>query len=102
MGGDPTEGEPVPTRGTAGVRGGRRGRCGGSILCHCSYSRAGGGCDGGGVGFHGGFPIIIARVLSCVLLLSAVRIAVFCLSLVCFLSALIGEMEGKECEREEN
>ena len=33
---------------------------------------------------------------------SAVHIQCFALSLVCFLSSLIGEMEGKEREREEN
>ena len=37
-----------------------------------------------------------------VLLLSAVRITVFCLVFGVFLSSLIGEMEGKEREREEN
>ena len=104
MGGDPAEGEPIPARGVTGARGGRRGRCGGSILCHCSYSRTGrGGCDGGGVGFHDGAPIItVARVHVCVPLLSAIHIQCFVLSLVCFLSLLIGEMDGKEREREEN
>ena len=38
----------------------------------------------------------------CVLLPSAVRITVFCLDLVCSLSSLAGEMDGKEREREEN
>ena len=63
MGGDPATGESIPARGVAGVRGDRRGRFGGDILHDCSYSRAGsGGRDGGGVGVHGGVPIIIALV----------------------------------------
>ena len=55
MGGDPASSESVSARGVAGVRGGSRGRCRGDLLGNCSYSRTGGrGCDGGGVGVHGG------------------------------------------------
>ena len=55
MGGDPTASEPVPTRGVAGVRGGRRGRGWGDILSNRSYSRAGSrGCDGGGIELYSG------------------------------------------------
>ena len=86
------------------MRGGRRGRCRGNILCHCSYSHAGrGGRDGGGV--FGGVPghiITVARVLVVYYYLSAVRITGFCLVFGVFLSSLIGEMEGKEREREEH
>ena len=79
MGGDPAASESVPARGVTGLRGGRRGRCWGDILGYCSYSRAGGrGHNGGGVGFHGRGPLIIA---ACVCLVyhhqSAVRITVF-------------------------
>ena len=85
MGGDPAEGESVPVRGVTGVRGGRRGRCGGSILCHCSYSRSGrGGRDGGGVGFHDGAPIItVARVLCLCTITIGRSNTVFCLCLGC-------------------
>ena len=105
MGGDPAEGEPVPTQGVAGTRGGHRGRCGGSILRHCSYSRTGRGGrrDGRGVGFRDGAPIItVARVRDFVPLLSAVHIQCFVFVLGMFLSSLIGGMEGKERECEEN
>ena len=103
MGGDPVTSEPVPTRGVAGARGGSRGRCRGDILGNCSYSRAGSrGCDGGGV--FGGVPyqLTIARVCLVYYYQSAIRITVFRLVLVCSLCLLVGEMEGKECEREEN
>ena len=103
MGGDPEGSRSVSTR-VAGARGGRRGRCWGDILSNCSYSRTGrGGLDGGGVGIHGGVPIIIARVfVLSVPLLSAVQIPVFCLVLVCPLSSLTDGMERKENEHEEN
>ena len=55
MGRDPMASEPVPMRGVASARGGRRGRCWGDILGNYSYSRAGSrGCDGGGIGLDGG------------------------------------------------
>ena len=54
MGGDPAVSEPISSRGVAGVRRGRGGRCWGDILGDCSYSCGGSrGCDGG-VGVHGG------------------------------------------------
>ena len=104
MGGDPAEGESVSARGAAGARGGRRGRCGGNILRYCSYSRASrGGRDGGGVGFHDGAPITIARVCDpVVLLLYRPYMTMFRLAFGVSLSSLIGEMEGKDREREEN
>ena len=104
MGRDPATSESVSAGGATGARGGRRGRCWGSILSNCSYSHAGGrGRDGGGV--FGGVlgQLIIARI-GFVLYYhqSAVRITVFCLVLGAFLSSLVGEMDGKEREREEN
>ena len=63
MGGDPAASEPDPVRRVAGARGGHRGRFWGDILSNCSYSRPGsGGRDGGGVQFHNGVPIIVARI----------------------------------------
>ena len=65
MGGDPEASESFPVRRIAGVREGCRGQCRGDILGNCSYSRGDSrGCDGGGVGVHGGVPqLTIARVL---------------------------------------
>ena len=104
MGGDTVAGESVSAGGVAGARGDRRGRCWGDILSSCSYSRAGSrGRDGGELGVHSGVPqLTIARVLFVYYHQSAVRMTVFCLVLDVLLSLLIGEMEGKEREREEN
>ena len=105
MGGDPVASESVPARRAAGVRGDCRGRCRGDILGSCSYSCAGGRRrHGGGVGFFGRGPL---NTVACIRVfdvpqLSAVRITVFCLDSVCFLSSLIGEMDDKDREREEN
>ena len=88
------------------MRGDRRGRCWGDILGNCSYSRTSGrGRDGGGVGVHAGVLrqlITVPYVRFLVPLQSAVRITVFCLVFGAFLSSLVGEMDGKEREREEN
>ena len=106
MGGDPTSSESVAARRAAGVRGDRRGRGWGSILSDCSYSRADRGGCGGGVGSHGGVPRQLTTVscvrVFCVLLyrLSLNAESLSCLGI--FLSSLIGEMEGKEHEHEEN
>ena len=103
MDGDPAVREPVPVRGVASARGGRRGRRWGDILSDCSYSHTGSrGCDGGGV-FSG---VLKQLITACVCLVyhyqSSVRMPVFVLSSVVSLSSLAGEMEGKEREREEN
>ena len=106
MGGDPTSGESVTARRAAGVRGDRRGRCWGSILSDCSYSRAGrGGCDGG-VGIHGGGVRLLNNSTTCSCLLYHYYRPYELQCLVsfsgCSLSSLVDGMEGKEHEREEN
>ena len=105
MGGAPVTSKPVSARGVAGARGDRRGRHWGDILGDCSYSRAGSrGCDGGGVRVHGWvLGQLIAVVCNFVVPLSIGRTnnsVSSCLG--AFLSSLIGKMEGKEREHEEN
>ena len=97
--------ESISARGAAGARGGSRGRCWGDILGDCSYSCTGrGGRDGGGVDFHDGVPVIIARVLFLMYHYHRpYKYNVFCVFvLVCSLSLLTDGMESKEREREEN
>ena len=104
MGGDAATSESVPARRVAGSRGDRRGRCRGDILSNCSYSRAGSrGRNGGGV--FDGVPEQLITVVSCGLCtiinwLFGMTVFVFVFGV--FLNSLIGEMEGKEREREEN
>ena len=103
MGGDPAASEPFPARGVAGARGGRRGRFWGSILSNCSYSRSSDrGHDGGGV--FSGVPGPLTIVLVCLVVPLSIghtnNSVSSCFGV--FLSSLVDEMEGKECEREEN
>ena len=102
MGGDPAASESIPMRRAAGARGGRRGRHWGDILGDCSYSCASSRrCDGRGVL---GRPPPYSNNTCFVFVYHYIsrRISVFALSSGVFLSSLIGGMEGKECECEEN
>ena len=85
------------------MRGDHRGRCWGDILGNCSYSRTdSGGRDGGGVPWLGGQLTIIRIGFVLYYHQLAVEYQCFCLVLVHSLSSLVGEMEGKDREREEN
>ena len=90
----------------SGARGDHRGRGWGDILSDGSYSRTGPrGCDGGRVGVHGGvLELTIARIwFHCVLSsISCTNHSLVVPSWCVFPESLIGEMEGKEREREEN
>ena len=90
-----------------GARGDHRGRCWGDILSSCSYSRIGpGGHDGGRVGgvHELGVPLIIAHILSLFCTTINQLLLSICVAFLpgVFSKSLIGEIMGKECEREEN
>ena len=88
------------------MRGGRRGRCWGGILGDRSYSPGNsGGRDGGGVGFFVAGPPFnnsTYRFSFVPLLIGRMNTGFLVFPLMCPLSSLAGEMDGKEREREEN
>ena len=107
MGGDSAVSKSVVARGDAGARGGHRGQHWGGILSDYSYSRTGSGRhDGGRVG-----GVLLAwqtinnstyLVSFCTIINRPCEYSFVMFPLVHFPKSLIGEMESKEHEREEN